>query len=212
MFILVMNVARRYYIVFKKGVRISNLVIVKLFLRAIVLLCLILLVSPLSTYRNNVNAKIEHNLILYLIISENQNKLIFTESTFTKLIEIANDAKNEKIGLLILNSNKNLGHFIIPTTRKSTFINLLRTEYFKNRVEYNLQKVFLKQADTKYLDIINSDLSVDSTLSSEINDSVKLINYLTNILEISSLKIYLLILTIVLVSTDLIFKVKILKI
>ena len=212
MFILVMNVALRYYVVFQKGVRISNLVIVKLFLRVFILLCLILILSPISKYGNNLKTKSDRNLILYLSISVNQNKLIFTESIRTKLIEIATAAKNEKIGLLILNSNKNLGHFIIPPTKKTTFINLLRTEYFKNRAEYNLQKVYLNQVDTKYLNIIDFDLSVDPTLISESNETVNLINYFTNIFEISSLKFYLLILTIVLVSTDLIFKVKILKI
>lgn len=212
MFILVMNVALRYYVVFQKGVRISNLVIVKLFLRVFILLCLILILSPISNYGSNLKTKRERNLILYLSISVNQNKLIFTESIRTKLIEIASAAKNDKIGLLILNSNKDLGHFIIPTTKKTTFINLFRTEYFKNRAEYNLQKVYLNQADTEYLDIIDSDLSVDPSLISDSNESLKLINYFTNIFEISSLKFYLLILTMVLVSTDLIFKVKILKI
>jgi hypothetical protein len=171
-----------------------------------------LILSPISKYGSNLKTKSDRNLILYLSISVNQNKLIFTESIRTKLIEIATAAKNEKIGLLILNSNKNLGHFIIPPTKKTTFINLLRTEYFKNRAEYNLQKVYLNQVDTKYLNIIDSDLSVDTTLISESNETVNLINYFTNIFEISSLKFYLLILTIVLVSTDLIFKVKILKI
>lgn len=211
-FILLMNVALRYYVVFQKGVRISNLVIVKLFLRASILLCLILILLASANHRDNIKTRFESSLILYLSIPENQNKLIFTESTISKLTEIANAAKNEKIGLVILNANKNLGRVIIPTTNKRRFINLLRTEYFKNRVDYNLQQIDFNQTNTKYLNIFNSDLSVDLSLIAESNEPVKLINHFTNIFEITSLKFYLLILTIVLVSADLIFKLKILKI
>lgn len=207
-----MNVALKYIIVFQKGVRISNLVIVKLFLRSFILLSLILIVLSSSKERNILKTKGESNLILYFSTLEVQNKFIFSESSRIKLMEIANEAQYEKIGLVILNTNNNLGHFIIPATQKATFINLLRTEYFKNRVEYNLQNVNLNQANIKYLNIIGSDISVDPTFIAENNDPVKLINYLTKIFEISSLKFYLLILTIILVSTDLIFKVKILKI
>ena len=206
-----MNLALRYYVVFQKGARISNLVIVKMFLRTLILLCLILVVLSSSEDRSSLKARSESNLILYLTILENQNKLIFTESTRFKLIEIANAAKIEKIGLVILNTNRNLGNFIIPTTNKRRFINLLRTEYFKNRSDYNLQKIDLNKTNTKYLDVNNSDFSEGSSFISESNEPVKLINYFTYIFEISSLKIYLLVLTIVLVSTDLIFKLKILK-
>lgn len=207
-----MNVALRYYVVFQKGVQISNLVIVKFFLRTLILLCLILIVLSSAKDSNSLRSRSESNLILYLIISKNQNKLIFTESTRSNLIEIANAAKNEKIGLVIINTNRNLGNFIIPTTNKRRFINLLRTEYFKSRGDYNLQQIDLNKANTKYLDVNNSDLSEGASLFSESNEPVKLINYFTNIFDISSLKIYLLFLAIVLVSTDLIFKLKILKI
>jgi hypothetical protein len=211
-FILLMNVALKYYTIYRKGLRISNLVVVKFTLRLIILSCLILIILFSLQDKSNLKRNSDANLFLYLSISENQNKSILNESTTSKLVEIATISDNENIGFVFLDSNKKIGHVLIPTTKKSTFINLIRNNYFKNKTEFNFKKINFDQIDTEYMDLMNSDLALDNTLVSKSNRPFLFMNYLTNVFEIPSLKFYLLILSIVFVSADLIFKVKILKI
>jgi hypothetical protein len=125
-----------------------------------------------------------------------------------KIAELIKLYKYKKIGLIGFRVDINKYYLAIPPTTQSVFTNLVESKYLM------LDSSYLKELSTS--DLANLQL-LDLTLKGSERKNIKEdenvnFDYLNNLLEIPFLKVYLLILLLVLVASELILKLKIIKI
>lgn len=201
--LLLFNLIQKYYNIYKKNYRISNLIILKLLLRMVLVVILTLTLYHAYTIDDNANKWGGKNLI-FLIPKSPNNEI--SEDLRMQVNEISNSDYFNKIGLARLSEDKLRVMKIIPSTSKDVFFTL-----------FNSPNLDLIVNDLKYSDDINYhvneyyDLSTSEFLSSKSIIPTSNSNLISNLYNNPAIKFYLLILSIVLVSFDLVIKIKTIK-
>lgn len=209
--LLLMNVVFKYYAIYKKGYRISNLIIIKLLIRVLIVFSLIGILSyELDSTRSSlVDGK--KNLIFIVQSLDVKGNIILDDVIKNEIQENLNLKSNLKFGMVYLNSRGDDPKILIPLTTKDAFLNIIKsTDFFIDKVSKSVTYKMNVQ-ENEYLKINFNNTSVNENISNiDEEDDLNFI-YLANYISLTSLKFYLLILVIVLLSIDLISKVKILK-
>lgn len=201
--LLLINLIQKYYNIYKKNYRISNLIILKLLLRMVLVVILTLTLYHEYTIDENANKRGGKNLV-FLIPKSTINEL--SEDLRIQVNDIANSDYFNKIGLARLSDDKLQVMKVIPSTSKDVFFTLFSSP--------NLE---LTINDLKYSDDVNYqvneyyDLSSNEFLRSKSIILTSNSNLVSSLYNNPAIKYYLLILSIILVSFDLVIKVKTIK-
>jgi hypothetical protein len=207
--IILFNFGIKFYYIFKRGYRISNLIIIKLISRAICTSCFVgILILGFNT-KSNITVNTKGDVLFFTLPLQKENaKFEIDDISKQKIAELIKLYKYKKIGLIGFRVDVNKYYLAIPPTTQSVFLNLVESKYLM------LDASYLKELSTS--DIANLQL-LDLTLKGSERKDIKEdenvnFDYLNNLLEIPFLKVYLLILLLVLVASELILKLKIIKI
>lgn len=201
--LLLFNLIQKYYNIHKKNYRISNLIILKLLLRMVLVVILTLTLYHEYTIDENANKWGGKNLV-FLIPKSTINEL--SEDLRIQVNDIANSDYFNKIGLARLSDDNLQVMKVIPSTSKDVFFTLFSSP--------NLE---LTVNDLKYSDDVNYqvneyyDLSSNEFLRSKSIILTSNSNLISSLYNNPAIKFYLLILSIILVSFDLVIKVKTIK-
>lgn len=201
--ILLFNLIQKYVNIYRRKYQISNLVILKLLLRIVLVFVLTLILYQEFNVELKVNKWAGKNLV-FLIPNAAKNEI--SEELQIQLSEIANSDNFDKIGLARLSDDKLHVMKVIPSTSKEVFFSLLNSP--------NLDFI---ANDQKYLDDVNYqvneyfELSANEFLRSKSIITTSNSNLISSLFNNPAIKFYLLILSIILVSFDLVIKVKTIK-
>lgn len=201
--LLLFNLIQKYYNIYRKNYRISNLIILKLLLRMVLVVILTLTLYHEYTIDENTNKWDGKNLV-FLIPKSTINEL--SEDVRIQVNDIANSDYFNKIGLARLSDDKLQVMKVIPSTSKDVFFTL-----------FNSPNLELTVDDLKYSDDVNYqvneyyDLSAYKFLRSKSIILTSNSNLISSLYNNPAIKFYLLILSIILVSFDLVIKVKTIK-
>jgi cytochrome oxidase assembly protein ShyY1 len=146
-----------------------------------------------------------------LSIKTSENNIVLEKSTISKISELVNSQIKLKASFLIHISNKNKYYLALPSTSKSTFLNLIQSP--------NLHFDITTLKSTAYQELITNNtipVLINSTKTVQIGSESNMgnnsfLNYLINWFEIPFIHLYLLFLIVVLVSFDLFTKFRIIK-
>ncbi len=210
--LLLLNLIVKYYFIFKRGYRISNLILIKLMIRtmSIIFFSVILILGLGNAYSKD--NKDDGPCINYILsIKTSENNIVLEKSTISKISELVNSQIKLKASFLIHISNKNKYYLALPSTSKSTFLNLIQSP--------NLHFDITTLKSTAYQELITNNtipVLINSTKTVQIGSESNMgtnsfLNYLINWFEIPFIHLYLLFLTVVLVSFDLFTKFRIIK-
>jgi len=207
--IILFNFGIKFYYIFKRGYRISNLIIIKLVIRTI---CICLFVGVLIigfTNKSSFSTKGDFvNLHIVLPMQKENAKFEIDEISKQKIEEVIKIYKFNKIGLVTYSSDLNKYFLAIPPTTKSVFSNLSQSKNLILNVSY-LKEV--RPSDLAKWQVLDFSAKEKEISNVEKANSMNL-DYLNNLIDIPFIKVYLLILLMVLVSSELILKLKIIKI
>lgn len=209
--LLFLNLIAKYYYIFKRGYRISNLILIKLTIRAFSIISFsIMFIWGLDNF--NLNIKNNPDYVNYIIsVKSTDNNIVLDKNDIINISDLVNSQKEFKASLLIHIEESNKYYLAIPSTSSITFLNLLQSS--------NLQfdTVSLKILDNQELLKSNySQVNINSNNKDQIvnyhnDDDNSILNYMNNWSEIPFIKLYLLILTLFFVSFDLFTKFIIIK-
>ncbi len=210
--LLLLNLIVKYYFIFKRGYRISNLILIKLMIRtmSIIFFSVILILGLDNAYSKD--NKDDGSCINYILsIKTSENNIVLEKSTISKISELVNSQIKLKASFLIHISNKNKYYLALPSTSKSTFLNLIQSP--------NLHFDITTLKSTAYQELITNHtipVLINSTKTVQIGSESNMgnnsfLNYLINWFEIPFIHLYLLFLTVFLVSFDLFTKFRIIK-
>ena len=212
LFLLLLNLIVKYYFVFKRGYRISNLILIKLMIRTMsIIFFSVILILGLDN-ANSKNNNDDGSCINYILsIKTSENNILLEKSTISKISDLVNSQIKLKASFLIHISNKNKYYLALPSTSKSTFLNLIQSP--------NLHFDITTLKSTAYQELITNNtipVLLNSTKTVQIGSESNMgtnsfLNYLINWFEIPFIHLYLLFLTVVLVSFDLFTKFRIIK-
>jgi hypothetical protein len=210
--LLLLNLIVKYYFIFKRGYRISNLILIKFMIRTMsIIFFTVILILGLGNV-NSKNNKDDVSCINYILsIKTSDNNIVLEKSTISKVSELVNSQNKLKASFLIHISNKNKYYLALPSTSKSTFLNLIQSP--------NLHFDITTLKSTAYPELITNNtipVLLNSTKTVQIGSESNMgtnsfLNYLINWFEIPFIHLYLLFLTVVLVSFDLFTKFRIIK-
>jgi len=207
--IILFNFGIKFYYIFKRGYRISNLIILKLISRSICICCFVgILILGFNT-KSNITVNTKGDVLFFTLpLQKESAKFEMDAISKQKIAELIKLYKYKKIGLIGFRVDINKYYLAIPPTTQSVFTNLVESKYLM------LDSSYLKELSTS--DLANLQL-LDLTLKGSERKNIKEdenvnFDYLNNLLEIPFLKVYLLILLLVLVASELILKLKIIKI
>ena len=212
LFLLLLNLIVKYYFVFKRGYRISNLILIKLMIRTMsIIFFSVILILGLDNAYSKVNIDDGSCINYILSIKTSENNIVLEKSTISKISELVNSQIKLKASFLIHISNKNKYYLALPSTSKSTFLNLIQSP--------NLHFDITTLKSTAYQELITNNtipVLLNSTKTVQIGSESNMgtnsfLNYLINWFEIPFIHLYLLFLTVVLVSFDLFTKFRIIK-
>ncbi len=210
--LLLLNLIVKYYFIFKRGYRISNLILIKLMIRtmSIIFFSVILILGLDNAYSKD--NKDDGSCINYILsIKTSENNIVLEKSTISKISELVNSQIKLKASFLIHISNKNKYYLALPSTSKSTFLNLIQSP--------NLHFDITTLKSTAYQELLTNNtipVLINSTKTVQIGSESNMgnnsfLNYLINWFEIPFIHLYLLFLTVFLVSFDLFTKFRIIK-
>jgi len=207
--IILFNFGIKFYYIFKRGYRISNLIIIKLVIRMIGICCFVGILILGFNNNNRFSTKGNSaNLYLVLPLKNGNSSVEIDEISKQKIEEVLKLDKFDKIGLVNFSSDVNKYYLAIPPTTISVFTNLVQSKNL-NLNPSNLKEV--SYADLAKWQVL--DLSVrGNDYTNEKKENGTNYEYLNNLIDIPFIKVYLLILLMVLVSSELILKLKIIKI
>ena len=207
--IILFNFGIKFYYIFKRGYRISNLIILKLISRSICICCFVgILILGFKTKSNISENRNGDNLFFKLTLKKENVKFEIDAISKQKITEIVKQSKYKKLGLIGIKADVKKYYLAIPSTTQSVFLNLVESKNLMLDAAY-LKEISL--SDVANLQLL--DLSLKGSDSKDIKeDENENFDYLNNLLEIPFLKVYLLILLLVLVAFELILKLKIIKI
>jgi len=207
---LLFNLVFKYYYIFKRGYRISNLIVVKLVIRA---LSIILLAVVLGLGFDKYILQIEHenNIVNYILPISSRGRYNLDKAMISKINELSENQKEPKAGLLIHDVESDKYFLAIPSTSVITFLSLIRSENlnfdYKILQELNKNVVTGIKSGRIVLFTQNKD-QVDNRIKSGKNHYL---NFLNNWGDTPFIHVYLLILTLIFVSFDLFIKLRIIK-
>ena len=209
--LLLLNLAFKYYYIFKRGYSISNLVLIKLGNRILTILTFTILIY-LGIENKNHSFKSPVNTVEYILPIKSFNSIVNLETaTIIKFSEQVNIQKEEKGSLIIHISDTNLYYLAIPSTSKITLLNLLQS----SNLHFDLST--LKMLDKTNVNVNPKiqplDLSMDNDQMRNIskNEYFQFVKYLNYWFESRYIQVYLLILAIFFISFDLFSKFRIIK-
>ena len=210
--LLLLNLIVKYYFIFKRGYRISNLILIKLMIRTMsIIFFTVILILGLGNV-NSKNNKDDVSCINYILsIKTSDNNIVLEKSTISKISELVNSQNKLKASFLIHISNKNKYYLALPSTSKSTFLNLIQSpnlHFDIATLKSNVNQELITNNTIPVL--INSTNTVQLVRESNMGNN-SFLNYLNNWFEIPFIHLYLLFLTVVLVSFDLFTKFRIIK-
>ena len=106
--LLLLNLIVKYYFIFKRGYRISNLILIKLMIRTIsIIFFSVILILGLGNAYSKDN-KDDGSCINYILsIKTSENNIVLEKSTISKISELVNSQIKLKASFLIHISNKN---------------------------------------------------------------------------------------------------------
>jgi hypothetical protein len=201
--ILLFNLVQKYIHIRKKNYRISNLIMLKFFLRTGLVFLLALILYRDYNVDNNTNRMAGKNLV-FLIPQSAKSEI--KEGLRIQINEIANSDYFDRIVLARLSEDKLSVIKVIPNTSKDVFLSLFNSTnlelnghllQFPDGLHYELNEYF--------------DLSANEFLKSKSNLQTRKLNLISSLYNSPSIKFYLLILLIIIVSFDLVIKVKTIK-
>lgn len=210
--LLLLNLIVKYYFIFKRGYRISNLILIKLMIRTMsIIFFTVILILGLGNI-NSKNNKDDVSCVNYILsIKTSDNNIVLEKSTISKISELVNSQNKLKASFLIHISNKNKYYLALPSTSKSTFLNLIQSpnlHFDIATLKSNVNQELITNNTIPVL--INSTNTVQLVRESNMGNN-SFLNYLNNWFEIPFIHLYLLFLTVVLVSFDLFTKFRIIK-
>lgn len=210
--LLLLNLIVKYYFIFKRGYRISNLILIKLMIRTMsIIFFTVILILGLGNV-NSKNNKDDVSCVNYILsIKTSDNNIVLEKSTISKISELVNSQNKLKASFLIHISNKNKYYLALPSTSKSTFLNLIQSpnlHFDIATLKSNVNQELITNNTIPVL--INSTNTVQLVRESNMGNN-SFLNYLNNWFEIPFIHLYLLFLTVVLVSFDLFTKFRIIK-
>jgi hypothetical protein len=201
--ILLFNLVQKYIHIRKKNYRLSNLIMLKFFLRTGLVFLLALILYRDYNVDNNTNRMAGKNLV-FLIPQSAKSEI--KEGLRIQINEIANSVYFDRIGLARLSEDKLSVIKVIPNTSKDVFLSLFNSTnlelngdllQFPDGLHYELNEYF--------------DLSANEFLKSKSNLQTRKLNLISSLYNSPAIKFYLLILLIIIVSFDLVIKVKTIK-
>jgi hypothetical protein len=147
---------------------------------------------------------------LYVLLPTSNDKAKFEIDDISKqkIADFVKSNKFNKIGLLSYSSELDKYYLAIPLTTKSIFINLSQSKNLILDVSYMKE---VRRTDFEKWHVLDFT-SKGSALGKVVNKEQMNFDYLNNWIDIPFIKVYLLILLMVLVSSELILKLKIIKI
>ncbi len=212
LFILIFNLGVKYYYIYKRGYRISNLVIVKLLIRSVSIFCLTSILV-LGLYSQNKPQNFDSKNTIFVLSNDLLNgKNYIGLAEISKITEAMKSVSQSRIGLVIYHARQHLYYQIIPTTSKSTFLNLIESPKFSIDLNKRLPLRFLNDSKNKRIAISGTHILKNEFELSYTKDNGENINFINKIQDIPFIKVYLLILVIILLSAELVTKLKIVKI
>lgn len=202
----------RYRRMVRNNFHISGLLLIKYLIRSLILFCLLLVLKNIL----NVSVKVNQNAekALFVISTDNHLNFKLTEDDQVNISSRIPTYKFKEIELCLYNTNTNSFYLYIPKTSKKTFLHLLKIErrnvslssLLKKtsiRIQRPINRVEMYQWQEK--EWFKSDTPKDHF------SILQLIDY-ENDLVSPYLIHYLLILIVILITFDLSFKYRILKI
>ena len=201
--ILLFNLIQKYIHVRRSNYRISNLIIVKFLMRT----SLVFLMAFIIYHENNVGNKSNKwagkNLV-FLIPELSKSEI--SADLRIKMNDIANSEYFDRIGLARLSEDKSRLMKVIPSTSKEVFYSLFNSKNLKlNGDHLQFSDDLNNQVNAYY------ELSSNEFLLSKSNLETSKINLISSLYNSPLIKFYLLILSLVLISIDLVIKVKTVK-
>jgi len=201
--ILLFNLIQKYILVRRSNYRISNLIIVKFLLRTI----LVSLMAFILYHEYNVDNKSEKwagkNLV-FLIPELSKSEI--SADLRIKMNDIANSEYFDRIGLARLSEDKSRLMKVIPSTSKEVLYSLFNSKNLKlNGDHLQFSDDLNNQVNAYY------ELSTNEFLLSKSNLETSKLNLMSSLYSSPLIKFYLLILSLILISIDLVIKVKTVK-
>jgi hypothetical protein len=207
--IILFNFGIKFYYIFKRGYRISNLIIIKLVIRTICISSfigvLILGFSPKDKFSSHSQFD---SIYIGLSVQIDRGKLELDQISRQKIEEFIKLNSTKKIGLVIYKANPKMYYLVIPPTTSAAFGNLIQS---KNLILDANVLAEIPQSELQKMKLINLSIS-DSTLINSSENERSHLDYLNNLSDIPFIKVYLLILLLILLSSELFLKLKIIKI
>jgi hypothetical protein len=201
--ILLFNLIQKYIHVRRSNYRISNLIIVKFLMRTSLLFLMAFILYHEYNVDNKSNKWAGKNLIF--LIPESTKSEISADLRI-RMNDIANSEYFERIGLARLSEDKLRLMKVIPSTSKEVFYSLFNSPNLElNGDHLQFSDDFNNQVNAYY------EFSTNEFLLSKSNLETSKINLISSLYNSPLIKFYLLILSLVLISIDLVIKVKTVK-
>ena len=128
--IILFNFGVKFYYIFKRGYRISNLIIVKLIIRTICISSFIGVLILGFSPKNRFSSQTQFDTIYFgLNVQNNRGKLELDEIPRQKMLEFITLDGSKKMALVINLSDPQIYYLAIPPTTSSAFRNLIQSKY-----------------------------------------------------------------------------------
>lgn len=206
-----LNLIVKYYFIYKRGYRISNLILIKLAIRFFSIICFsCILILGLGSSSSN-NKKNLNGFNYILTVKSFENNIVLEKALIIKISELVNSQNENKASLLIQILDSNKLYVAIPSTSRITFLSLIHSTnlHFDVSTLKRLDSRELKQSNASLISI-NSN-NKDQLVNYRIFENNSIINFLNKWFEIPFIHLYLLILMLFFVSFDLFTKFQIIK-
>jgi hypothetical protein len=201
--ILLFNLIQKYIHVRKRRYRISNLIILKFLLRTSLLFLLALILYHEYNFENKSNKSLGKNLV-FLIPESSKNEI--SADLRIQMNEIANSDFFESFGLARLSDDKIRLMKVIPNTSKEVFFSLLNSPNLELNGDQLQFSDGLNNQVNEYFDLFSNEFLISKSYL-----QTRKLNLLSSFYNNPAIKFYLLILSLILVSIDLVIKVKTVK-